>query len=47
MIKERLKTAQSGEKSYINIRRRPLEFDFDDSVYLKVSPMNGVILFGR
>ncbi|WMV40814.1 hypothetical protein MTR67_034199 [Solanum verrucosum] len=39
--------AQSRQKSYIYVRRRALEFEVDDWVYLKVSPMKGVMRFGR
>ena len=34
-------------KSYANIRRRKLEFLVDDWIFLKVSPMKGVIRFGK
>ncbi|KAH0678966.1 hypothetical protein KY284_020051 [Solanum tuberosum] len=47
VIQERLKTAQSRQKSYTDIRRRELEFEVDDWVYLKVSPMKGVMRFGK
>ena len=47
MIQERLKTAQSRQKSYTDDRRRPLEFEVDDWVYLKVSPMKGVMRFRK
>ncbi|KAH0712366.1 hypothetical protein KY289_008325 [Solanum tuberosum] len=46
VIQERLKTTQSHQKSYTNFRRRDLEFEVDDWVYLKVSPMKGVMRFG-
>ena len=36
VIQERLKMAQSHQKSYIDIRRRSFEFEVDDWVYLKV-----------
>ena len=45
MIREWLKTAQSREKSYTNVRRRSLEFEVDDWVHLKVSSMKGVMRF--
>ncbi|KAH0781790.1 hypothetical protein KY290_001388 [Solanum tuberosum] len=45
VIQERLKMAQSRQKSYTNIRRRELEFEVDDWVYLKVSPIKGVMRF--
>ncbi|KAF3653092.1 putative serine/threonine-protein phosphatase 6 regulatory ankyrin repeat subunit C-like [Capsicum annuum] len=35
VIRDRLKTAQSHQKSYIDVRRRELEFDVDDWVFLK------------
>ncbi|KAF3618966.1 COP9 signalosome complex subunit 2 [Capsicum annuum] len=41
----RVKSAQSLQKSYADVRRRDLEFSIDDWVFLKVSPMKGVILF--
>ncbi|WMV25861.1 hypothetical protein MTR67_019246 [Solanum verrucosum] len=47
VIQERLKTAQSCQKSYTDIMRRALEFEVDDWVYLKVSPMKGVMRFGK
>ncbi|WMV37690.1 hypothetical protein MTR67_031075 [Solanum verrucosum] len=47
LIRERLKMAQSRQKSYANVRRRELEFDIDDRVYLKISPMKRVIRFGK
>ncbi|WMV09319.1 hypothetical protein MTR67_002704 [Solanum verrucosum] len=47
LIKERLKMAQSRQKSYAAIRRRDIEFQVDDGVFLKVSPMKGVMRFRR
>ena len=47
LIRERLKVAQSHQKSYEYVRRRDLEFEVDDLVYLKVSPMKGVNRFGK
>ena len=46
-IQERLRTAQSRQKSYADVRRRDLEFSVDDWVFLKVSPMKGVMRFGK
>ncbi|OMO55593.1 reverse transcriptase [Corchorus capsularis] len=46
LIRERLRTAQSRQKSYADIRRRTLEFDVGDHVFLKVSPTKEVIRFG-
>ncbi|WMV37301.1 hypothetical protein MTR67_030686 [Solanum verrucosum] len=41
------KTSQSRQKSYANVRRRELEFRADDWVFLKVSPMKMVMIFGK
>ena len=45
MIRERLRAAQSRQKSYADRRRRELSFEVDDHVYLKVSPMKGIHRF--
>jgi len=45
LIRERLRTAQNRQKSYADVRRRDLEFDVLDWVYLKISPMKGVMRF--
>ncbi|GJX73007.1 putative reverse transcriptase domain-containing protein [Tanacetum coccineum] len=36
-----------GDKSYANIRQKPLEFQVRNRVMLKVSPRKGVIRFGK
>ncbi|WVZ89471.1 hypothetical protein U9M48_035874 [Paspalum notatum var. saurae] len=46
LIHSNLKKAQSRQKSYSDKRRRPLVFEVDDHVYLRVSPMKGVHRFG-
>ncbi|KAL6225622.1 hypothetical protein ACLB2K_004471 [Fragaria x ananassa] len=46
-IKDRLKAAQSRQKSYADRHRRNVEFQIGDRVLLKVSPMRGVICFGK
>nr|GFB93101.1 reverse transcriptase domain-containing protein [Tanacetum cinerariifolium] len=46
-INNRLLTARSRQKSYADVRRRPLEFNVGDKVMLKVSPWKGVIHFGK
>jgi hypothetical protein len=40
-----LRVAQTGQRSYTNNRRRPLEFEEGDHVYLKVSPLRGMRRF--
>ena len=39
--------AQSRQKSYADVRRRPLEFEVGDHVFLKVMPKRGVVGFGK
>ncbi|KAL5543511.1 hypothetical protein UlMin_007295, partial [Ulmus minor] len=46
-IQARMKFAQSRQKSYADKRRRPLEFQVGDSVFLKISPFKGIIRFGK
>jgi hypothetical protein len=43
-IRENLRIAQSRQKSYVDTRRRLLEFE-GDHVYLKVSPLRGMRRF--
>ena len=38
LIPKRLLTTQSRQKSYVDRRRRPLEFEVGDHVFLKVMP---------
>nr|GEV30587.1 putative reverse transcriptase domain-containing protein [Tanacetum cinerariifolium] len=46
-IKERLKAVRDHQKSYVDNRRKPLEFSIGDQVLLKVSPWKGVVGFGK
>ncbi|KAJ4717071.1 Retrotransposon protein, putative, Ty3-gypsy subclass [Melia azedarach] len=46
-IRERMKVAQSRQKSYADNRRKSLEFVIGDKVFLKVDPMKGVMRFGK
>ncbi|GJZ50177.1 putative reverse transcriptase domain-containing protein [Tanacetum coccineum] len=46
-IRQRLQAARDRQRSYANVRRRPLEFQVGDRVMLKVSPRKGVIRFGK
>ena len=43
VIRERLKIAQNHQKSYADTKRKDLEFEVDDMVFLKVAPWKGVI----
>ena len=41
----RMKESRDRQKSYADKRRRPLEFQVGDKVFLKVSLMRGVVRF--
>ena len=41
IIRYRLKTAKIRQKSYGDVKRKELEFQVDDWIFLKVSPMKG------
>ena len=47
LIRKRLLTAQSRQKSYADRRRRLLEFEAGDHAFLKVMPKRGVVRFGK
>ncbi|KAK6139125.1 hypothetical protein DH2020_027133 [Rehmannia glutinosa] len=47
LIKERIRTAQSYQKSYADKRRKDLEFEVLDRVFLKVAPLKGMVRFGK
>ncbi|GJY43291.1 putative reverse transcriptase domain-containing protein [Tanacetum coccineum] len=42
-----LLAARSRQKSYADVRRKPLEFKVGDKVMLKVSPLKGVVRFRK
>ncbi|KAL5567484.1 hypothetical protein UlMin_024059 [Ulmus minor] len=46
-IQKQMRAAQSRQKSYADKRRRPLEFNEGNHVFLKIAPMKGVMRFGR
>ena len=47
VIRSRLKAAQDRQKSYVDKRRKDLEFEVEDRVSLNLSPWKGVIRFGK
>nr|XP_025661246.1 uncharacterized protein LOC112756849 [Arachis hypogaea] len=47
LIREHLFAAQSRQKAYVDNRRRNLEFSVGDQVFLRVSPMKGMMRFGK
>ncbi|GKD95314.1 putative reverse transcriptase domain-containing protein [Tanacetum coccineum] len=46
-IRQRLQAARDRQRSYANVRRKPLEFQVGDRVMLKVSPRKGIFRFGK
>ncbi|GJV80344.1 putative reverse transcriptase domain-containing protein [Tanacetum coccineum] len=46
-IKSKIQAARDRQKSYANIRRKPLEFQVCERFMLKVSPWKGVVHFGK
>lgn len=46
LIQQRLRAAQDRQAAYANKRRRPLEFQQGDRVFLRVSPFRGTVRFG-
>ena len=47
LIRKSLLMDQSWQKSYADRRRRPLEFESGDHVFLKVMPKRKVVRFGK
>ncbi|GKA67835.1 putative reverse transcriptase domain-containing protein, partial [Tanacetum coccineum] len=46
-IKQRMQVARDRQKSYADLKRKPMEFQVEDRVILKVSPWKGVVRFGK
>ena len=46
LICDRLKVAQSRQKSYADSKRKEIVYEVRDRVYLRVSPLRGVKRFG-
>ncbi|GKF38765.1 hypothetical protein Tco_0118826, partial [Tanacetum coccineum] len=46
-IKSRIQAAHDQQKSYADLKRKPMDFQVGDRVILKVSPWKGVARFGK
>ncbi|GJT00407.1 hypothetical protein Tco_0821576 [Tanacetum coccineum] len=46
-IDPRIQAARDRQKSYADLKRKPMEFQVGDKVMLKVSPWKGVLRFGK
>ena len=47
LLRKRMKEAQDRQKSYADLHRRNSEFEVGDHVFLKISPVKGVMRFGK
>ena len=47
VIRQRLKAASDRQKSYANLKRRDIEYNVGDKVFLKVSPWSKILRFGQ
>ncbi|GJV24728.1 putative reverse transcriptase domain-containing protein [Tanacetum coccineum] len=45
--KQRIQAARNRQRSYVDLKHKPIEFQVGDRVMLKVSPWKGVILFDK
>ncbi|GKG00221.1 putative reverse transcriptase domain-containing protein, partial [Tanacetum coccineum] len=46
-IKQRIQATHDRQKSYANLKCKPMEFQVGDRVMLKVLPWKGVVRFGK
>ncbi|GKF30396.1 putative reverse transcriptase domain-containing protein, partial [Tanacetum coccineum] len=46
-FKQRIQAARDRQKSYADLKCKPMEFQVGDRVMLKVSPWKGVVRFGK
>ena len=47
MIRERLKVATDRQKSYANSKRKDIQYEIREKVFLKVSPWKKFMRFGK
>ena len=47
IILQRLKAVSDRQSSYANLKRKDIEFEFGDKLFLKVSSWKKIIRFGR
>ena len=47
LIRDKMRAAQSRQKSYADNKHWELEFDVGDHVFLKISPFKGVMRCGK
>ena len=47
VVRDNLKITRDRQRSYADNRRRDLQFEIGDRIFLKISPWKGVLRFGR
>ena len=47
VVRDNLKIARDRQRSYADNRRRDLQFEIGDRIFLKISPWKGVLRFGK
>ena len=47
IIQQRLKAASDKQKSYADLKRKAIEYEVGDKVFLKVSPWRKILRFGK
>ena len=47
LVRQRIQTAQSRQKSYADNRRKDLEFAVGDLVFLKITPLKASLMTGK
>ena len=47
IIRQRIQTAQSRQKSYTDNRRKDVEFEVRDRIFLKITPLKTSIMTGK
>ena len=47
VIRERIKVVVDRQKSYADLKRKDIQYEIDEKVFLKVSPWKKVMRFGK
>ena len=47
MIRERLKVVADRQKYYVDLKRKDIQYEIGEKVFLKVSPWKKIMRFGR